>query len=160
MLPAVPHHRGLIADLVATWPVKPRIVDGEAAKFTAFRQARAALACSGTVTLELAVAGVPEVVAYRTGWLEAQIARRLITTDTAVLANHVLGEKVVPEFLQEYATAESVSQALADVIADTPERRRQVAAFARIDGLMDFAGVEPSAKAAKIVLDTWRGRRA
>lgn len=160
ILPAVPHHRGLIADIVATWPVRPRILDGEGAKFAAFRQARAALACSGTVTLELAVAGVPEVVAYRTGWLEAQIARRLITTDTAVLANHVLGEKVVPEFIQEYGTPETVSQALIAVIADTPERRRQVDAFARIDGLMDFAGVEPSAKAARIVLDTWRARRA
>ncbi|MFX5756258.1 hypothetical protein ABTE27_20145, partial [Acinetobacter baumannii] len=92
---------------IADWPVKPRVIDTEAEKFEAFRTARAALACSGTVTLELAVAGIPQVVAYRTGWLEAQIARRLITAETAVLANLVLGDTVVPEFLQEYGSVET-----------------------------------------------------
>jgi lipid-A-disaccharide synthase len=160
VLPAVPHHRDRIAALVAGWPVKPRIVDGEPAKFEAFRTARAALACSGTVTLELAVAGVPQVVAYRGGWLEAQIARRLITAETAVLANLVLGEKVVPEFLQEYGTVAAVSGALCKVIADTPERARQTEAFARLDAVMGFAGDDPSVKAARVVLDTWRARRS
>ncbi len=159
VLPAVPHHRERIARLVAGWPVKPRIVDGEPAKFEAFRTARAALACSGTVTLELAVAGVPQVVAYRGGWLEAQIARRLITAETAVLANLVLGEKVVPEFLQEYGTVPAVSSALGRVIGDTPERVRQVEAFARLDEVMGFAGDDPSVKAARVILDTWRARR-
>lgn len=160
VLPAVPHHLDLIRRMLAGWPVKPRIVEGETEKFAAFRTARAALACSGTVTLELAVAGVPQVVAYRTGWLEAQIARRLITAETAVLANLVIGEKVVPEFLQEFGTVDSVSTALAAVIADGPERRRQLDAFARLDELMGFAGEEPSARAARVVLDTWKARRA
>ena len=159
VLPAVPQHRSLVAETTAGWPVRPRIVDGEAAKFAAFRSARAALACSGTVTLELAVAGIPQVVAYRTGWLEAQIARRLITAETAVLANLVLAEKVVPEFLQEYGTVEAVSAALAAVIADGPERRRQLDAFARLERLMDFAGEEPSTRAARVVLDTVKARR-
>ena len=158
VLPAVPQHRALIGQLTATWPVKPRILDGEADKFQAFRSARAALACSGTVTLELAVAGVPQVVAYRTGWLEAQIARRLITADTAVLANLVLGEKVVPEFLQEYATAEAITSALSAVIADGPVRQRQVEAISRLDAIMDFAGEDPSLKAARIVIETWRAK--
>lgn len=156
VLPAVAQHRDLIGREVAAWPVKPRIVDGEAAKFAAFRSARAALACSGTVTLELAVAGVPQVVAYRTGWLEAQIARRIITAETAVLANLVLGEKVVPEFLQEYGTVEAVVAALAAVIADGPGRQRQREAFARLDTVMDFAGEAPSVKAARIVLASLR----
>ncbi|AVO44972.1 lipid-A-disaccharide synthase [Phreatobacter cathodiphilus] len=152
VLPAVAQHRDLIAREVSAWPVKPRIVEGEAEKFAAFRSARAALACSGTVTLELAVAGVPQVVAYRTGWLEAQIARRLITAETAVLANLVIGEKVVPEFLQEYGTVEAVSAALAAIIAEGPERQRQVEAFAGLDAIMGFADEAPSVKAARIVL--------
>ena len=156
VLPAVAQHRDLIAREVSAWPVKPRIVEGEDAKFAAFRSARAALACSGTVTLELAVAGVPQVVAYRTGWLEAQIARRLITAETAVLANLVLGEKVVPEFLQEYGTVDAVSAALAAIIVDGPERRRQVEAFARLDDVMDFSGEAPSVRAARIVLSAVR----
>ncbi|MBY0361293.1 MAG: lipid-A-disaccharide synthase [Phreatobacter sp.] len=152
LLPAVAQHRDLILREIAAWPVKPRIVDGEAAKFAAFRSAHAALACSGTVTLELAVAGVPQVVAYRAGWLEAQIVRRLVTVDTAVLANLVVGDKVVPEFLQEKATVEAVAAALSAILVDGPARDRQIAAFARIDGIMDFAGEAPSVKAARIVL--------
>ncbi|QCI68423.1 lipid-A-disaccharide synthase [Phreatobacter stygius] len=159
VLPAVPHLRGLIDQTIADWPVKPRVVDTEAEKFEAFRTARAALACSGTVTLELAVAGIPQVVAYRTGWLEAQIARRLITAETAVLANLVLGESVVPEFLQEYGSVETVAPALAAVIADTPERRSQLDAFARLDAIMAFDGEDPSLRAAKVVLETIEARR-
>ena len=71
----------------------------------------------------------------------------------------MLAEKVVPEFLQEYGTVEAVSAALAAVIADGPERRRQLDAFARLDRLMDFAGEEPSTRAARVVLDTVKARR-
>jgi lipid-A-disaccharide synthase len=156
LLPAVAQHRDLILREIAAWPVKPRIIDGEAAKFAAFRSAHAALACSGTVTLELAVAGVPQVVAYRAGWLEAQIVRRLVMVDTAVLANLVVGDKVVPEFLQEKATVEAVAAALSAILVDGPARDRQIAAFARIDGIMDFAGEAPSVKAARIVLGCLR----
>lgn len=159
LLPAVPHQRDRVASAIAQWPVKPSLLDGEPAKFEAFRRAHAALACSGTVTLELAVAGVPQVVAYRTGWLEAQIARRLITAETAVLANLVIGEKIVPEFLQEFSTIEAVTSAMEDIVADTPARQRQIDAFTRLDALMDFAGTEPSAKAAEIVLRTLRDKR-
>ena len=154
VLPAVPHLIDLIRDEVADWPVKPRIVTTEPQKFEAFRSARAALACSGTVTLELAVAGVPHVVAYRAGWLEAQIARRLITADTAVLANLVIGEKVVPEFLQEQATVDAIAPALTSVIADSPARQAQVDAFARLDTIMAFGGEDPSSRAARVVLST------
>lgn len=160
VLPAVPHLRGQIEQAIADWPVKPRVVDTEAEKFEAFRTARAALACSGTVTLELAVAGIPQVVAYRTGWLEAQIARRLITAETAVLANLVLGDTVVPEFLQEYGSVETVAPALAAVITDAPQRRAQLEAFAKLDTIMAFDGEDPSLRAAKVVLETIEARRA
>ena len=78
MLPAVTRHRALIERLALDWPVPVRIVTGEAPKYAAFRGARAALAASGTVTLELALAGVPMVVAYKVSRAEEFIARRLI----------------------------------------------------------------------------------
>ena len=160
VLPAVPHLRGLIESQIADWPVKPRIVDTEEEKFEAFRTARAALACSGTVTLELAIARIPLVVAYRTGWLEAQIGRRIIITKTAVLANHILNEQVVPEFLQEYGSVETVAPPLAAIIKDTPERRAQLEAFAKLDTIMAFDGEDPSVRAARVVLDTAAARRS
>lgn len=159
VLPAVVRHRRLIERAVASWPVRPRIVTTDEEKFEAFRSARAALACSGTVTLELAVAGVPHVGTYRTGWLEAQIARRLITAETAILANLVIGRKVVPEFLQEFATVEAVTGALIDVIRDGPARKTQLDGFAEIDAIMDFGGEAPSRKAAALVLQVLAARR-
>ena len=85
---------------MADWPVKPRIVDSEADKLEAFRNARAALAASGTVTLELALAGVPIIAAYRGSAIEAFAARKLIRLHMFILANLVLGEMIVPEYLQ------------------------------------------------------------
>ena len=95
------------------WKVEPRIVVGEQEKRAAFRIARAALAKSGTVTLELALAGVPMVTAYRTGAVEAWIVLRAIHVKSVILANLVVGENVVPEFLQQDCTPEKLSRALA-----------------------------------------------
>lgn len=153
VLPVVPHLEPLIRERVASWPVPIRLVTDDDGKWKAFRTARAALSCSGTVTLEVAVAGVPQVVCYRANPIEAAIAERLVTTDTAVLANHILSEKAVPEFLQRYATPEAVTTALVEVMGDTPARARQVAAIARLDEVMGFSGQDPSARAARAVLE-------
>ena len=100
ILPTMPHLVDAVREGVANWPVQPRIVIGEPEKRAAFRIARAALAKSGTVTLELALAGVPMVTAYRTGAIEAWIMLRLINVPSVILANLVVGDNVVPEFLQ------------------------------------------------------------
>jgi lipid-A-disaccharide synthase len=86
VLPTVPHLVESVRAAAASWPVQPRIVVGEADKKAAFRSARAALAKSGTVTLELALAGVPMVTAYRVTEFEAFIARRVIQTSSIILA--------------------------------------------------------------------------
>ncbi|MEI8144585.1 MAG: lipid-A-disaccharide synthase [Alphaproteobacteria bacterium] len=154
VLPVVPHVAKLVEEAAATWPGNPKLVYTDAEKFEAFRTARAAFACSGTVTLELAVAGVPEVMVYRAGSLEAAIVERIVITDTAVLANQVLGEKIVPEFIQRFAKIEAIVPALLAVLGDTPERARQLEAFSRLDEIMMFAGETPSARAARVVLET------
>ena len=91
LLPVVSHLRNVVAERIANWSIPVHILEGEADKFMAFRLARAALAASGTVTLELGIAGTPMVVAYRVDRLSARF-RFLITTDTVVLANLVLGK--------------------------------------------------------------------
>src|SRR5204863_10071438 len=110
---------------VKVWKVQPRVVIGEQEKRAAFRIAHAALAKSGTVTLELALAGVPMVTAYRTGAMEAFILQRAIKVNSVILANLVVGENVVPEFLQENCRSERLVPALRDVIGDTALRRKQ-----------------------------------
>lgn len=159
ILPTMPHLQEAVAEGLKDWPVQPRIVIGEQEKRAAFRIARAALAKSGTVTLELAIAGVPMVAAYKAGAVEAWIVRRAIRTSSVILANLVLGENVVPEFLQQDCTPEKLSSALREVLDDSPLRRRQVEVFAKIDKIMSTGSQSPSVRAADIVLATMRKSR-
>ncbi len=155
VLPTVPHLLPQLRDSVAGWAVAPRLVAEPAEKWAAFRRARAALAASGTVTLELALSGVPTVAAYRLSTSEAVIARLigLGRLSSVILANLVLGENVVPEFLQSDCTPERLADALLPLLSDSPQRRRQVEAFSRLDAIMAIGGVLPSAAAAAAVLD-------
>jgi lipid-A-disaccharide synthase len=162
ILPTVPHIEAQVRESVAGWPVLPKIVVDPSEKWAAFRRARAALAASGTVTLELALAGVPTVAAYRLHFVEALVARaiRLRTRlPSVILANLVLGENVVPELLQEDCRPEKLAAALAAVVGDTEQRRRQIEGFQRLDQIMKIGGTSPSAKAATLVLETARRGR-
>ena len=163
VIPTVPHVAAQLREAVSGWTVKPRIVVEPREKWSAFRNARAALAASGTVTLELALSGVPMVAAYRLHALEAVIARLIRLQSrlpSVILANLVLGENVVPELLQEDCTPEKLAAALEPLIFDTPERRKQIEAYRRLDDIMAVGGTTPSAKAASIVLDVARRGRS
>jgi lipid-A-disaccharide synthase len=155
-LPTVPHLAGEIQRAVATWRLQPRILVDASDKYAAFRTARVALTKSGTVTLELALSGVPMVAAYKVSALEAIIIRRLIHAPSAILANLVLGENVVPEFMQEDCTPDALADALRPLLSDTPERRRQVDAFARLDAIMQIGSARPSDRAAAAVMAMMR----
>jgi lipid-A-disaccharide synthase len=152
VIPVMESVRPLIEKHLPAWPKKPLLVSGEEDKFRAFKLARAALAASGTVTLELALVGTPMVVAYRLGELTAAAVRPLITAPSAVLANLVLGEKAVPELLQENCTPANVASALAPLLDGGPARERQLAALARIPSLLQLARGTPSEAAADVVL--------
>jgi lipid-A-disaccharide synthase len=151
ILPAVPSVRPLIEQALAAWPQQPYIVEGEADKFRAFRLADAALAASGTVTLELAVAGTPMVVAYRIDRLMASI-RFLLTAHSVVLANLILGENAFPEFIHENCVPEKLCLALAPLLTTTPERAAQLSALAKIRDKMFLPEGTPSGKAADAIL--------
>ena len=113
----------------------------------------AALAASGTVTLELGFVGTPMVVAYRVGRLAAPVFRRLIKAPSSVLPNLVLGRNVVPEFHQETCTPASLAHALAEAMDDGPSRQRQLQALAQLPAALHLAGHAPSEAAARIVID-------
>jgi lipid-A-disaccharide synthase len=159
ILPTMPHLQEAVADGIKSWKVEPRIVVGEKEKKAAFRIAHAALAKSGTATLELAISGVPMVAAYKGGAVEAWIMRSMIRVNSAILANLVIGENVVPEFIQKDCTPEKLLPALRDVLGDSPLRRRQLEAFAKIDAIMSTGNQSPSVRAADIVLATMRKAR-
>ena len=152
VLPTMPHLEAMVREGVASWPVMPRLAVGETEKRAAFRVARAALAKSGTVTLELALSGIPMVTAYRVGAAEAFILRRAIRVSSVILANLVIGSDIIPEFLQENCTPDKLAHALRDVLAETHDRLRQLVAFATMDGKMSTGDQSPSVRAADIVL--------
>ncbi len=154
VLPTMPHLLDAVREGIADWAVQPRIAVGEDEKKAAFRIARAAFAKSGTVTLELALADVPMIGAYRAGPIEMWIALTLARTPSVILANLVIGENVVPEFMQRDASPEKLAAALRDVLEDTPLRRCQLDAFARLDAIMAIGSQSPSVSAADIILET------
>jgi lipid-A-disaccharide synthase len=163
MLPAVPHLADEIAMRTAAWSRRPQIVLGEANKFAAFRRAHAALAASGTVTLELGLSGVPMVVAYRVDPI-ARLLKRFLTVPSIVLANLVLGENAVPEFLDAAGSPEVLARETLALLSDGTKREAQVAALRRLSTTMALPdGARPSDKAAEIVVEAAKngaGRRA
>jgi lipid-A-disaccharide synthase len=158
VIATVPHLVDPIRQASTQWTVPPRIIAEPAEKEAAFRIARAALAKSGTVTLELALAGVPMVTAYKISVIEylavgRAIAKRL---PSIILTNLLLGENVVPELLQHQCTPDKLADAMLPLLADTAQRRRQLEAFSRLDAIMEIGSRSPAARAADIVLQVLR----
>ena len=151
-LPAVAHLADKIAKAAQYWRIKPNIVLGEEAKWKAFREARLALAASGTVTLELALSGVPMIVAYKYSWLEG-LLRPFVHVPSIVLANLVLGRNAIPEFLQSECTPQQLAKAMAEILPEGGARQSQSAALSEIERLMALPGQQsPSTQAANIIL--------
>jgi lipid-A-disaccharide synthase len=160
VLPTLPHLEQEVGALAAQWPVAPRVLLGEAHKLAAFRTARAALAASGTVTLELALAGAPMVGAYKVGVVEEQL-KYVIKVPSILLPNLILGENAIPEKLQRDCNPTALAAELAPLVRDGPERRAQIEALERLDGLMRLPdGAAPSIHAARAALETIDEARA
>lgn len=122
----------------------------------AFPAMTAAMAASGTVTLELARAGVPHVIGYRVNEVTATLFRALTTLTHVNLVNILTGGEVVPELLQRRCTPQQVAQAVAPLlVSDSPARQVQKGAFAAVcKELAPPAGAaSPGEAAARAVLD-------
>jgi lipid-A-disaccharide synthase len=145
---------------VAAWPSPAYIIEDEAEKVDGMRAATVALACSGTVATELAVAGVPMVVGYRVGRVTYAILKRLLRTKYVTLFNIAAQGFVAPELLQDDCTGERLAREVAQRLDDPALRAQQTAAqFAALD-LMGRGGPDPSDAAAAAVLSVLEGRRS
>ncbi len=155
LVPVVPVAHS-VADAVraatAQWPVRPILVSEAGDKHDAFAAATAALCKSGTSTLELALAGVPMVVAYRVNPLSAAIARRLIKVRYAALVNLLAGRMVVPEFIQARCTPPLLAEALGALLRDGSDAAAQRRAFHDIAAGLSPPDLAPSEAAAAEVL--------
>lgn len=148
-LPVVPHLAAHVRALVADWPVAPVIVEEAAAKRGAFAAADAALAASGTVSLELAANGCPMVVAYDMNRVTFALMRRAARIDTVTLVNLVSETRTVPEFLGPACRAEAIAPALEAVLSDSAD---QHAAMTLTMQRLGQGGEAPGLRAARSVL--------
>ncbi len=151
VLPAAPSVATRVQELVADWPIPPQLLNAAdlPEKRAAFAAADVAVAASGTVSLELAAAGTPMVIAYKFNWLSWQIIRRMALTDTVTLVNLVSDSRVVPEFLGENCLPDKIASGVLDVL-NNPQSQQEAMALT-----MERLGRDqepPGLRAARAVL--------
>jgi lipid-A-disaccharide synthase len=161
VLPTVETVADAVKAASARWPLRTVVVEGRAEKYDAFAAGTAALAASGTVALELALARLPSVIIYRVSPLTAFIARRFMgfRIKWATLANMVLDRAVMPEFLQDDCRPEKIAPELARLLDDGALREARKADMAEAMDRLGHGGGGPSARAARTVLDFIARRR-
>ncbi|MEQ8708399.1 MAG: lipid-A-disaccharide synthase [Rhodospirillales bacterium] len=153
VVPVAPSVREAVSELARNRECPVLLSHNPGQRYQVFAACTAALAASGTVSLELAMTGTPMVIGYRVAPITAWIVRRMILTDTAVLPNLITGERFIPEFIQNDCTLDNLLTALRPLMTDGTERQAQIEGFRRFASLMHLEGAAPSARAAGVVLD-------
>ena len=152
VIPAAPTVAETVKARVAGWPYRAHVVEGEAAKRDAMKAATVALACSGTVTTELALAGCPMVVAYRLAPLTYAILKRLIRTKYVTLFNIAAQDFIAPEMIQADCNGPALAREVALRLDDPTLRARQAERQTEALRKMGRGGPDPSDAAAAAVV--------
>lgn len=153
VLPAVPHLCETIKSGSQNWCCEPLIVTSDEDKYDAFKAGTAALAASGTVALELGLAGLPAIIAYRIHPVTAALYRRFIKARYANIVNIMANQMVVPEYLQENCVPEKIAPALYEIMENERARAKQLETLNQVRGwLSPEGGVTPSSKAAGVII--------
>lgn len=153
LMPAVPHLREDMEKMTADWPTRLILLEQGSGKWGAFAASDVAIAKSGTVTLELALAGTPMVVMYKVHPLSAWLMRRMMLTRYVTLVNILLDREVIPELLQEAATPHRLLAETSSLLQDSAAISTQKSAFSQaLKSLGLGDAVTPSQKAASVLL--------
>jgi lipid-A-disaccharide synthase len=154
VLPTLGHLAPQVRAAVERWKVPVLVLEDRWERFEAYAASWLAIAASGTVSLEVALAGLPLITIYRTGLLTGWLARRLITVPHVNLVNLILRRPAVPEFLQEDCRPELIAASAARLMTDAHLRQEQQAALAEAIGLLGGIGEpSPSQRAAARILE-------
>lgn len=157
LLPTVPRQEGLVRQITAPWAIKPEITIGPAAKWQAFAQADGAIAASGTVILELALAGIPVISAYKADWI-IRLMHKRIKIWTAAIPNLVADYPVVPEYLNEAIRPGALARWMERLTTATPEREAMLSGFRTVWQRM-ATEKPPGEAAARIVLEVLNAKK-
>jgi lipid-A-disaccharide synthase len=153
VLPTIPHVAAKVAAATAEWPTKLHILHSEDDKFAAFDAADVALAASGTVTAELALAKTPMVVGYRVGAITYALSSLIMNVKYITLVNVLLECEAVPEFLQSRLQPGLLADAVEKLLRDPAARAEQVASLRQFDAMLGEGTEAPSLRAARALLD-------
>lgn len=156
VVPTVPQVRGRVEAAIRTWPLPAIPLEGDRDKYDAMAASTAAVAASGTVALELALARLPSVIAYRLHPLTVTLYRRLIKVKYVNLVNLMLDRMLVPELLQADCTPPKLAEAVGRLLDDPAARDEQVAGVSEVARWLGAQGTRPSERAASVVLDVAR----
>lgn len=153
VLPTIPHVAARVKAATEAWPTPLHIVESETEKFAAFDAADAALAASGTVTTELALARKPMVVGYKAGWLTYMLALPLMNVKYITLINILLGREAVPEFLQARCNPDNLAEAVTKLLTDKDAAGHELHDLDEATALLGRGGEAPSLRAARAIID-------
>ncbi|MDX1923497.1 MAG: lipid-A-disaccharide synthase [Alphaproteobacteria bacterium] len=153
IVPTVPQILDFIGPYLKNWPIKPLVLIGDQQKYDAFAASHVALAASGTVAVELALAKTPHIIAYKLNPITVLLYRWFIKVKYANLTNLLLNRPVVPEFLQQFCTPEAMSKKLFELWSDAKLRQDQRKAFDEIKIMLRNDDMPPSEKAARVVCE-------
>jgi lipid-A-disaccharide synthase len=157
VVPVVSAVKQEVAAAVAGWPIPITLVEGEAEKYNAFAASTAALNASGTVTLELALAKVPTVVAYKLSPLTGWLGRWMVKVPYVTVVNLILGRKLLPEFIQQDCTPPLLAGAVANLLRDEPSRREQIDGTRDVLRQLGLGQRPPSELGAAVILRHVKG---
>jgi lipid-A-disaccharide synthase len=159
VLPVTDTVAEMVGAAVKGWAAPALVIRGEREKYDAFAAANAAVAASGTVALELAMAGLPAVVVYRLNPLTHWLVRRMVTVDYVHLVNLILGRMLVPELIQQHCTPERIAAEVEPLLGDEPRRRAQIEGCRAALAQLKPGALSPSRRAAEVVLAVIAERR-
>lgn len=158
-VPTVETVAEMVAAGVRDWPGRPIVLRGTADKYDAFAASRAALAASGTVALELALARLPMAVAYRLHPITEMLLQRVLKVRQVNLVNLLLGEALVPEHLRRDCKPDMLAASMAALIRDEQVRSAHLTGYDIAVRRLAVTGNAPSHAAADCILALLASRR-
>jgi len=153
VVPTIPQIHDFLLPYLDEWPIQPTVLLGDQKKYDAFAASHVALAASGTVALELAIAGAPHIIAYKLNALTVMLYRWLIKVKFANLTNLLLNRAVVPEYLQDDCAPEKMAKGLFELWNNGAARAQQRQAFTQVKTMLENNHMPPSQKAARVVCE-------
>jgi len=152
VIPVVGKSAEIVKEAVAAWPLPVIIVQNPDEKYDAMAACNVALAASGTVGLELALADLPSVIAYRMHPVTTYLARKLVKLKYVNLINILEDSEIVPEHILENCLVERLAPELIQLFTDEFARERQKAGYKAAVQKLKCGDVLPGIKAAEVVL--------